>query len=506
MVEATLAVFVLSALVKVIALGRDLALAAYFGAGPATDAYMVATVIPFHLWLPAAGIVVLAFVPVFSSQLATDGRRRAWKTFSGVLSLLTVTAALAALAGFVWAPRLVAAMAPGLDPPTLALAASLARVMLPAMVGFSLYAVVAAALNAHGRFAVAAGAPVLLNLAMVAAILLFASRYGIVAVGVGCVVGAGLQSVFCLPSLLAVKAAYSWRVGFADPGLRKVGRLLWPLAAALLLGQASVLVERYLASWLAVGSISALAYATKVAGLPQMLVATAVATVVFPSLARYASRNEDDRFRRTLAQALRVSLLVLVPAAVGLVILGQPVVRMLLQRGAFDVRATQLTASALVFYAPGMVAAGAAGILVRGSYAVQDMISPLGVAALALVAHVAAAFSLVGPMGHAGLAIATSLGSWVHFLALYVLLRTRGLLTPLSLREWVRPAMAVAGMAVVTLAVVGLTGGGLAGTAAAIGAGSTVYLAGLVRLGVPEARDALAMARAGLRERLGVRR
>lgn len=202
MLEATLAVFAFSALVKLLGFATDLSLAALYGAGPETDAYMVAATIPLQLWSPAASMVGLAFLPVFSAYLARQERDEAWRAFSGVFTLLAAGAAAATVAGLAWAPGLLRAMVPGLDPPTLALAVSLARVMLAALVLLSLYSVVGSALNAHGRFAVAAAAPAVLNLAIVGSIWLFGPRYGIAAAAAGCVAGAGLQLSMCVPSLL----------------------------------------------------------------------------------------------------------------------------------------------------------------------------------------------------------------------------------------------------------------------------------------------------------------
>jgi putative peptidoglycan lipid II flippase len=250
-------------------------------------------------------------------------------------------------------------------------------------------------LTAHQRFLAQALAPLFYNGAIIVAAAVFAPNYGVTALAVGVVVGAMLHFGIQLPALLRTGWRPNPALGLDDPGVRKVGRLMFPIALGLAAAQVNVFVDTILGTSLPYGRVAALRYADTMAQLPLGTFSQALAFVLFPFLARDAALGALDSIRHRTALALRLNIFVLVPASVGLALLGIPITAALFERGQFGPPSVRETAFALTFFSLGLAGQAATALLVRVFYALQDVITPLRISLVVIGVNLATNIVLV---------------------------------------------------------------------------------------------------------------
>ena len=280
-------------------------------------------------------------------------------------------------------------------------------------------------LNSYQRFLLPALAPVMYNLGIIGGAVWLAPTMGVRGLAVGVAAGAALHLLIQLPGLAALRPAYRPMLGLHHPGVREVGRLMLPRVLGLAAMQLNYVVNTILASLLRAGSLAALTFAWQLTTLPWGVIAMAISTVSFPTLAAAAAREEMDSLKATLSTALRTILYLTIPAGVGLFVLREPLVALLFQRGQFDAASTQTVAFALAFYAPGLFALAITEILTRAYYALHDTRTPVIIAVATVAANVALSLAFIGPLAHGGLALAATLANTGEAIVLIVLLRRR---------------------------------------------------------------------------------
>jgi len=412
---------------------RDMVLASFFGAGMTADAFIAAFRIPNLLRrLFGEGSLSIAFVPVFTETLLKGGREDGLRLAVSALKLLLVCLSVASIIGVVAAPTIIQVVAPGFSdmPEKMSLAVTLTRIMFPYVVLIGLVALCMGILNVLGHFAAPAIAPVLLNLAMIAAVFT-ASRFSesetvqVVALAGGVLLGGVLQLALQLPYLFKHGVRFWAPSGLWHPAMKKVGILMLPTIFGAAVYQINLLVGTLLASLLPEGSISYLYYADRLVQFPLGIFAQAAATAVLPSLSRQAANGDQVGMGDTFGHAMSLVLFITFPAMVGLILLRDPIVALLFKRGAFGAQTTQLTSDALLYYALGLWAFAAVRIVVSTFYAMQDTQTPVKTATISIAANILLGTALMGPMKHCGLALATSLASMVNLVLLVVVLRNK---------------------------------------------------------------------------------
>jgi len=419
---------------RVLGLARDLALAHVFGAGHAMDAFMVAFRIPNLLRdLFAEGAMSSAFVPTFTRTLTLEGKAAAWRLGNLVITALLLVTGTLVLLGLVFTWPLVTFAAEDYRavPGKLELAVSLARVMLPFLTLIAVAVGLMGMLNSLRRFFVPAFSPAMFNIGTLAtmAVLIPAFRaWGIqpiYAVAVGTLVGGLGQVVVQWPILRREGFRFRPMIDTRDAGLREVLRLMGPGTMALAAVQINLLINTMLATSQGEGAVSCLNYAFRVMYLPIGLFGLSIATAAVPNLSRDAARDDRDGMRRTMSSALRMMLMLNVPATLGLAALATPIVALLFQHGSFTADATVGTAAALVCYAPGLVGYSAVKLAVPAFYALRDSRTPVVVGAVSVAFNVALNVVLVRWMGFRGLALGTAAAALLNAVVLLVLIRRR---------------------------------------------------------------------------------
>ena len=421
---------------RVLGLVRDQVLAWLFGAGNAMDAFYVAYRIPNLLRdLFAEGAMSAAFVPTFTRRLKQQGKAAAWQLGNQLINaLLVVTGALVVL-GAIYAGPLTGLIAGDYAavPGKLELTATLTRILLPLLSLVAVAAALMGMLNSLNRFFIPALSPAMFNVGVILSAFVlvpFAPALGlhpIVAIAIGMLLGGLGQIALQIPPLRREGYRYRPRLNPADPGLREMLRLMGPGTLAGAAMQINLLVNTILAAGEGTGAVSWLSYAFRLMYVPIGLFGVSIATATLPAVSRHAANDDPAGMRQTIADALRMMLMLIVPALVGLILLAEPIVHVIFERGSFQPADTAATAAALAFYAPGLLGYSAVRIVVPCFYALRDSVTPTLVSVAAVVLNLVLNLILVQWMGYRGLALGTSIAAIANAALLcYVLNRRIG--------------------------------------------------------------------------------
>lgn len=415
---------------RVLGFVRDMVMAKVFGAGMVADAFFVGFRIPNLLReLFAEGSMSAAFIPVFTEYTTQKTKDEAWRMASATFTILFLILIAVTALGIVAAPWIVRAIAPGFYdiPEKFALTATLTQIMFPYLIFIGLAALMMGILNTMRSFAAPALSPVMLNVAMISAALFVAPfmEQPIMALAIGVVVGGLLQFAVQFPALRRAGGRLSWRLEPSHPGVKQVGRLMIPSLFGLSVTQLNIFIGTILASFLAEGSVTYLFYGMRLIHFPLGIFGIALATAILPTLSAYAARQEDERLRETVSFGLRLIFFLTIPAMAALIALREPITSFLFQRGAFLYKDTLGTATAILYYSTGLWAFAGVRVVASAFYAMKDTRTPVKVASVALVVNVGLSLALMSPLGHGGLAMATSGAAMVNFVGLVWLLRRK---------------------------------------------------------------------------------
>ncbi len=391
------------------------------------DTFFAAFRIPDLVFqLVAAGALGSALIPILAGLLADGRHDRAWQVASTVTNVMLVGLLSLAVLLAVFAPEVVKAITPGFDVIQTARTVELTRIMLLAPIFLALGAIATSLLNASGRFASAAFAPAVYNLAIIGGALFLAPALGIAGLALGVVLGSFAGLLVQLRPLARLGFVYEPRIDTRDPEARTALRLLVPRAVGLGATQITFIVVTSLATKLGAGAVTAYNFAFILLQVPMGLIGSPLGVVVFPSLSREVAAGRPAEYVALLTRALRLLLYVMLPAAGLMAILRRQIVAVLFP--AFDAALVELTANTLLFFLIGLGAHALIAVLARAFYARQDTRTPVLAAVLAVVINTTLAVILVGPLGLAGIALAIAIAAWVEAL---VLLWTMGRHVPL---------------------------------------------------------------------------
>jgi putative peptidoglycan lipid II flippase len=416
---------------RILGLVREQIFAAMFGAGTAYDAFVVAFRIPNLLRdLFGEGALSAAFVTVFSDYDTNRTKEQTWQLASNVLVFFAIALSIITILGIYLAGPLVSALAPDFAeiPGKADLTAKLTMIMMPFLIFISLSAVVMGILNTKGRFFVPAMASSFFNLGSIVggvglAILL--PRFGqpaIVGMAIGTLVGGILQLGMQLPTLFKTGFTFRFHLRLADPGLRRILRLMIPATIGLSATQINIFINTNFASSCAEGSVSWLNYAFRLVQLPIGVFGVAFSIAAMPVLARHAARKDIQGMRETLVSSLTMVFCLTIPATAGLILLSEPIIRLIFERGAFTSIDTTATAQALSLYAVGLFAYSANKILVPVFYALNDTKYPVFASFLAVITNIIIITMTISSFQHRAIALSMSCTMILNFLFLSVIL------------------------------------------------------------------------------------
>jgi putative peptidoglycan lipid II flippase len=468
LIRSALLIASATALSRVLGLVRETVIAYEFGASAEYDAFLIAFLLPHMLrMLLAEGALSTAFVPLFTEYASRSGRALAQRFASNVFTVALLAFPVIVVLGIWLAPYYVPFLADGFDEAKRTLTVQLTAITFPFLMLVGLAAIVMGVLHSHGKFFAPAFAPVLFNVGLITGALVLARLVDppIYGLAYGVLLGGLAQWLFQIPFLRG-RFRYRPTLDLGDEGLRRLLILMLPTVLGLLVVELNLLVDNKLASRLGDGNIASLQYAIRLFQLPLGLFAVALATALLPQLSRLAARSQDDAFLESLQHGLRLAAFVLLPAAVGLLVLGGPVIALLFEHGRFTAADTARTLYVLRFLSLGLLGYGATHLLTRAFYALRDTRTPVAISAVAVGVNIALDYALIGPLGVGGLALATALAGLIQMALLAWMLQRRlgaALLAPLA-----GPVGKMALSALLMGAVIYVIDGSLAGLSAGV--------------------------------------
>lgn len=485
-----------SLLSKVLGLVRESVIASLLGTSYMADAYQMALKAPNILFTIISGALATVIVPVFTEYVSRGEKREAWKLFNTVMAAIILFFLVTSVIGVMGAPLLVKLVAPGFSGATMALTVELFRIILPWMVFAGLASLFTQLLNANNIFGLPAFSSSVNNIFIIVFALTLGKLYGVHGLALGTVLAMAAMALVQFPVLHKAGFRINMHVDLHHPGLKKIYLLALPSVLSISVIQMNVFVTFVLASWLPVGSVSSLGYADKLIQFSVGLLVTALVTAVFPTISRLVAEGEKEAFAGTLLGSLKVVIIGIIPASVGLIVLSHPIVTLVYKRMSFDERSVEMTAAALVFYSIGMVGQAAGLLLTRGFYSLQDTRTPLKISIFQVVFNLVLSLVLIRFLQHAGLAMANSLANLVYMVLLmwYLGKKIPGLYQGRLLKFTLAVLVAAGLMAAASYAVSGVLAGLLQGTTGlivqvglAVIAGVAVFVAAIFVMRLEEA-------------------
>lgn len=433
LMRSGLVVSVMTMLSRVMGLVRDVVVATLLGASDGADAFFVAFKIPnFLRRLFAEGAFNQAFVPVLSEYSSQRSKQEIRELLNAVAGSLTALLALITAVAMLCAPWLIWVFAPGFgsDPEKLSMTADMLRLTFPYLLLISLTAFSGSVLNTWNRFAVPAFTPVLLNLSLIGAAMFLTPLMDepAMALAWGVMIAGVAQLAFQVPFLMRLGLMPTPWPNFAHEGVKRILKLMAPALFGVSVSQINLLLDTVLASLLAAGSVSWLYYSDRLVELPLGVFGIAIGTVILPALSRRHAEQSQDHFAAMLDWALRMVLLLGLPAALALAVLAEPLLITLFHYGAMTDTDIQMAAMSLRAYAFGLVAFMLIKVLAPGFFARQDTKTPVKVGIIAMVANMVFNLILIWPLAHAGLALATAFSAFLNAGLLGYLLHKQGVL------------------------------------------------------------------------------
>ncbi len=499
---------------RVAGLGREVVAAGYYGISGPMSAFTIAFAVPNLIRaLFADAALQPAFVPIFTELLGKKQHKEAFRLASTLLLLITMV--LGAITAFfvIFAPIVMPIFAPGFknSPELTDLTVTLSQILFPILIMLGVSGVVVGILNSYDRFGAFAISPLFWNLSIIVVLVvlepMFHGQNRIYAYAIGILIGTAVQLAIPAWDLRHTPYRFSFSIDWRHPGVRRVFLLMLPVTISLGLINFNQLINSTFGSLVSNQAPAAIEKAFRIYQLPQGVFSVAVATVLFPTLARFANAGEIDNLRATMANGMRLILFVLVPAAAVILVLSDPIIRLIYQRGEFDAAQTSIVATALFWFAFSLPTNGLYLLQTRTFFSLQRPWQATGLAVIDLVVSTLAAFFLYKPFGVAGIVAGTGIGTSMAVIAQAVVLGREfgGLEFGRLLSTTVRVTIASAVLAgiswVVWHALEVELGNALAdqiiSLGVGLGAGAIAYLAVAKLLRIPELEQIIRLLRRG---------
>ena len=507
---------------RVAGLAREIIVAGFFGVSGAMSAFTIAFQVPNLIRsLFADAAIQAAFVPVFGEELERGRRREAFRLASTLIFVVALILGLITALFIIFAPLLIPLFAPGFEGGLLDLTVSLSRLMFPILILLGISGLVVGVLNSYDRFGIFAIAPFFWNVAIIAVLAGLAPAFPeedqIYAYAIGVLVGTLIQLAMLVYDLRntpfgvrrALLSPFGTRLtkAFSDPDVRRVLLLMLPVTISLGLINLNLIVNSLFGTLVSEQAPAGIDKAFRIYMLPQGVFSVAVATVLFPTLARFAARGAYDDLRATMANGMRQILVLLVPAAAAILVLSEPMVRLVYERGEFDAAQTELVAEALFWFAFSLPFNGLFLLMTRTFFSLQRPWLPTAISVANLAITAVAALLLYEPYGVGGIVAATAIATAVSVGAQAAILRATLGRLELGRLSWTAARLLVAAgaLAGASYAIWSLLdealGRGLAGQiaslTAALAVGAIVYGVVIVLMRVPEAAQLRRLLRRG---------
>lgn len=407
--KATIGLMIVTILSKVLGFGRELVLGSTYGASQYSDIYITALSIPTIIFSAIGAAISTTFIPLYYENYRLGGKIKSLKFTNNVLNIVVIICMILVIVSSIFTEYIVKIFAIGFTGDKLSTTINFTRIMLLGGLVTILSNIISAFLQVNKEYIVPGTIGVPFNIIIIISIIL-SIKINIYILPIGTLIAMFSQLIIQIPFAIKKEYKYSTILNLKDENIKKMIYLIAPVFIGVAVDQINVIVDRTIASTLIDGSISALNYSNRLNGFVFGLVITSISTVIYPVLSELSNTNKN-RFIELVSNSINMVILLVIPISIGAIVLSKPIVKLLFQRGAFDLKATTMTANALIFYSIGMVSCGLREILSKIFYSLKDTSTPMKSGIISICINIILNIILVRYIGYLGLAFATSISS-----------------------------------------------------------------------------------------------
>lgn len=410
LLKSTIGLMIITMLSKILGFIREIVLASSYGASMYSDAYLIAMNIPVVIFSIIGVTLETVLIPIYYEVCNNEKDGKSIEFINNILNIVIIICSILAILGLVFTPYIVKIFAIGFEGEAFKIAVEFTRIIILSIIFIGLSYIITTCLHIKNDFITPGIAIIPKNIIMIISIIL-SIKHGPYIMIIGTLIAIIFEFIFLL--IFAIKNGYKYKlyINIKDKYIKKVVILILPVIVGVAVNQVNSMIDRTLASTLVEGSISALNYANKLNGFVMALFITSVSVVIYPILSKLSSENNDEEFIDAIVQCINSVMLLVIPISVGAIVLSNPIVKILFERGAFDTNATHMTSIALIMYSIGMFAFGLRDILGKVFYALQDTKTPMINGVIAVIMNIILNIILIKYLGLAGLPLATSISA-----------------------------------------------------------------------------------------------
>ena len=438
-------------LAKILGLVRNIIFANCYGTGYEATAFFTASRIPLQLLDMSLGAAISStFIPIFNEYLQKKGKERAIQFANNFLNIIIVISLLLTILGIMFAPFIVNVIAPDLPQITFNLTVDLIKLLFPIMLFTAVAFVFVGFLQSLDEFRIPAIISVVANGILILYLLLFNNKYGIQGVAIAMLIGWGTQIIVQLPAVVKKGFKYKFILDFKDEGIKKIVNLALPILISTWVQPINNLVNLRLASGLEEGqAVSAIEYSYNLYLIIVGVFSYTLSNIIFPELSKLTADDNKEQIKNILNNSIKVSLLFIIPMAVGIGMLSNDIIKIIYERGEFTAESTLLTSRALLYYSIGMIGYGLMEVLNKAFYAMQDSKTPMKTSIVAIILNVGLSIIFVKAMGYTGLPLAASITSVIVGILMLILVngRINGIVTKETIKDFIKVAISAIVMA-----------------------------------------------------------
>ena len=415
--KSTIGLMIVTMLSKILGFCRELVLTYFYGATDISDIYITSSTIPTILFASIGAALATTFIPLFC-ELDKNNRDESLKFTNNILNIVIIVGIVVSILGYIFAEPLVKLFAMNFSGEKLKIAVDFTRIMIFGVIFIGLSNIMTGWLQISGKFAIPGMIGFPFNILIIIGIFI-SSKGNINIMAIGTLLAIASQFLIQLP--FAIKNGYNYTpyINLKDEYLKKMLLLIGPVFIGVGVNQINAVVDRSLASTLGDGVITVLNSANRLNGFVLGLFISTIVAVIYPTLSKMSNENSKDQFSNCVAQSINTVILLIIPISIGAIVLAEPIVKIVFERGAFNSAATSMTAIALTCYSIGMIGFSLREILNRVFYSLQDTKTPMVNGALAMGMNILLNLILIKFLGHAGLALATSISALICIILLF---------------------------------------------------------------------------------------
>lgn len=410
---------------KILGFGREMTLASAYGTSMYTDAFLVAANIPMVVFATIGAALSTTFIPLYFENEKLGGEQQANKYTNNIISIFVILSMIITIIGIIFAEPIVRVFAIGFKGETLRITVMYTRIMMLGMMFIGLSNIMSALLQIKNNFIIPGLIGIPYNIIIIVSIILSISIDKHIILAIGMLLAIFSQALFQIPFVLKGGYRYKIYINIRDKYIKKMISLVGPVIIGVAVNQINIVIDKGIASTLQEGCISALNYANRLNGFVLGLFIASIVSIIYPIFSKLSQDSNKEKFYEIIIMSIKSVIILIIPITIGAIVLSEPIVKLLFERGAFDIEATEMTSKALIFYSIGMIGFALRDILGKIFYSIQDTKTPMINGSITVGLNIVLNFIFVKFIGYTGLALATSVSSIICIILLFISLNKK---------------------------------------------------------------------------------